>query len=55
MKHLKQSFTDSAKELKKLTTIVLTALLIAIGILLGQFSVQLTPQIKLAFRLSPRN
>ena len=47
MKHLKQSFTDSAKELKKLTTIVLTALLIAIGILLGQFSVQLTPQIKI--------
>ena len=47
MNKLKEQFTDSYKELKKLNTLVLTALLIAIGILLGQWSVQLTPQIKI--------
>lgn len=47
MNKLKQQFTDSYKELKNLNTLVLTALLIAIGILLGQWSIQLTPQIKI--------
>ncbi len=47
MKKLKQQFVDSSKELKNLNTLVMTALLIAIGILLGQFSVQITPQIKI--------
>lgn len=47
MKNLKQQFLDSSKELKNLSTLVITALLIAIGIVLGQFSVQITPQIKI--------
>jgi len=46
MRNLKQQFTDSAKELKKLETVVLTALLIALGIVLGQFSVQITENTK---------
>ena len=47
MKTLTQQFKDSSRELRNLNTIVITALLIAIGILLGQFSVQITPQIKI--------
>lgn len=42
-----QKFVDSYKELKKLKTIVITALLIAIGIILGQFSIQLTDTMKI--------
>lgn len=40
-------FTDSYKEMKKLNTIVITALLIAIGIILGQFSIQITDTMKI--------
>lgn len=40
-------FSDSYKELKKLKTLVITALLIAIGIILGQFSIQLTQSTKI--------
>ena len=47
MKKLKQQFTDSYKEMKHLNTIVLTALLIAVGIVLGYFSIQLTENIKI--------
>ena len=35
-----KTFSDSYKELKKLKTLVITSLLIAIGIVLGQFSIQ---------------
>ncbi len=42
-----KSFSDSYKELKKLRTIVLTGLLIAVGIILGQFSIQVTDTTKI--------
>ena len=42
-----KAFSDSYKELKKLKTLVITALLIAIGIILGQFSIQLTETTKI--------
>jgi len=42
-----KQFTDSAKELKKLKTIVVTGLLIAIGIILGQFSIQISQSTKI--------
>ena len=42
-----KQFKDSYVELKKLKTIVITALLIAIGIILGQFSIQLTETTKI--------
>lgn len=47
MRKLRQQFVDSYRELKKLETIVMTALLIAIGIILGYFSIQLTDSIKI--------
>ena len=48
MKKLKQQFSDSAKELKNLNTLVMTALLIALGIVLGElFSLQLTQDMKI--------
>ena len=40
-------FVESYQELKKLKTLVITALLIAIGIILGQFSVQITETMKI--------
>ena len=42
---LKQ-FSDSYKELKNLRTLVFTAMLIAVGIVLGQFSIQITDTTK---------
>lgn len=42
-----KTFSDSYKELKKLKTLVITSLLIAIGIVLGQFSIQLTENVKI--------
>ena len=42
-----KQFTDSAKELKKLKTIVITGLLIAIGIILGQLSIQISQSTKI--------
>lgn len=39
-------FFDSCKELKKIKTIVITALLMAIGIILGQFSIQISQSVK---------
>ncbi len=48
MKKMKQKFVDSYHELKNLNTLVLTALLIAIGIILGYyFSIQITDTIKI--------
>lgn len=47
MLQVKKQFTESWKELKKLNTIVMTALLIAMGIILGQFSVQITDTMKI--------
>ena len=47
MKKLQQQFSDSYKELRKINTIVLAALLIAIGIVLGYFSIQVTPEMKI--------
>lgn len=48
MKKIKQQFVDSAKELKNLNTLVLTALFIALGIVLEQlFSIQLTQNVKI--------
>ena len=46
MKKLRQQFVDSSKEMKNLDTLVLTALFIALGIVLGQFSVQITQDVK---------
>lgn len=40
-------FADSYNELKKTRTLVVTALLIALGIILGQFSVQITENMKI--------
>ena len=42
-----KQFKDSYAELKKLNTSVMTALLIAVGIILGQFSIQLTETTKI--------
>ena len=47
MRKMKQQFTDSAKELKNLNTLIVTALLIALGVVLGEFSVRITPDIKI--------
>lgn len=47
MLQLKKQFTESSKALKKVNTIAMTALLIALGIILGQFSIQVTPTIKI--------
>ena len=46
MRKLKQQFVDSSKEMKNLNTLVLTALFIALGIVLGQFSIQVTQDVK---------
>ena len=40
-------FLDSYDELKKTRTLVITALLIALGIILGQWSVQVTETMKI--------
>ena len=46
MRKLKQQFVDSSNEMKKLSTLILVALFIAIGIVLGQFSIQVTQDMK---------
>lgn len=40
-------FKESYKELKKLKTLVVTALLIALGIILGQWSIQISQSMKI--------
>lgn len=47
MLQIKQNFIDSYKSLKKLNTIVITALLIAIGIILDQFSIYVNQTTKI--------
>ena len=47
MFQITKQFSESAKELKKLKVIVITGLLIAIGIVLGQFSIQITQTTKI--------
>lgn len=46
MRKLRQQFVDSSNEFKRLKTLVMTSLLIAIGIVLGQFSIQITQDVK---------
>lgn len=46
MTKLKQQFVDSSNEMKKLITLILTALFIALGIVLGQWSIQVTQDVK---------
>lgn len=46
MRKLKQQFVDSSNEMKKLITLILTALFIALGIVLGQWSIQVTQDVK---------
>ncbi len=53
MFEMEKQFTDSAKELKKPKTIVMVGLLIAIGIILGQFSIQLTQSTKIGVSFIP--
>ena len=43
MKQMKQQFVDSWHELRHLKTVVVTAMLIAVGIILGYFSITVTP------------
>ena len=46
-KERRNVFLDSYDELKKTRTLVITALLIALGIILGQWSVQITETMKI--------
>lgn len=48
-----KKFSDSYKELKSLKTLVVTAMLIAIGIILGQFSIQITETTKIGISFIP--
>lgn len=50
MKQIRQQFTDSWHELKNLKTVVVTAMFIAIAVVLGfYFSVQITPSVRIGF------
>lgn len=49
MLQMRKQFADSFEELKNLRTLVMTALFIAIAVVLGFFSVQLTENLKLGF------
>lgn len=49
MKQLKQQFVDSWHELRKTKVMAVAAMLIAIGVILGLFSVQLTEFIRIGF------
>lgn len=53
MKQLKQQFEDSWHELKKTKVMAVTAMLIAIGVVLGFFSIQLTEFIRIGFPVFP--
>lgn len=53
MFEMTKQFSESAKEMKKLKTIVITGLLIAIGIVLGQFSIQITQTTKIGISFIP--
>ncbi len=47
MLQIKRQFQDSYMELKEVRTLVMTAMLIAVGIILGQFSIQVTETTKI--------
>lgn len=49
MQKMKQQFQDSFQELKHMKTLAVTAMLIAVAVVLGFFSVQLTDFIKIGF------
>ena len=49
MKQMKQQFVDSWHELRHLKTVVVTAMLIAVGIILGYFSITVTPYLRIGF------
>lgn len=49
MKELKVLFTDSIQELKNLRTLAVTAMLLAIAVVLGFYTLQLTDYIKIGF------
>lgn len=49
MEKMKKQFTDSLQELKEKKCLAVTAMLIAVGIILGFFSVQVTDFIRLGF------
>ena len=49
MLQMKKQFADSFEELKNLRTLVMTALFIAIAVVLGFFHVQLTENLKFGF------
>ena len=49
MKNLKSLFTDSFHELKNVRTIAMTAMLLAVAVVLGFYTLQLTDYIKIGF------
>lgn len=49
MKKIKKQFTDSMKELKRIRTLVVIAMLIAVAVVIGFFSVQVTDFLKISF------
>lgn len=49
MLQMKKLFADSFGELKNLRTLVITALLVAIGVVLGFYSIQLTENLRIGF------
>lgn len=49
MKKMKQQFVDSFHELKYLRTIAITAMLIAVAVVLGFYTIQLTEFIRIGF------
>jgi len=53
MRKIRQQFVDSSNEMKKLITLILTALFIALGIVLGQWSIQVTQDVKVGVSFIP--
>ena len=49
MKGIKALFADSIQELKDLRTLAVTAMLLAIAVVLGFYTLQLTDYIKIGF------
>ncbi len=49
MEHMKSQFLNSFRELRQLRTLVVTAMMIAVAVVLGFYSVQLTDFLKISF------
>lgn len=49
MEHMKSQFVNSWRELKHLRTLVVTAMMVAVAVVLGFYSVQLTDFLKISF------